>query len=965
MDHRCILKLALETGRRLLCGVLFAGVLGMLGAHTGMAAATGKISGRVTDAKTREPLVGVNVTLVGTNRGAATDVQGDFFIANVDPGVYSLRARQVGYNDVIVNDVRVRVDATTEVKFQLQETVLDVGQEVVVTAERPTIQKDNTATRVFVESSEIVNRPATNVADVVATLPSINVENGIMKVRGGTMNEVAFIVDGARARNPMNQEPYTNINLGSIAELEIITGSFNAEYGEARSGIFNVITKEGGERYSFYLDARYIPPGVKHWGASLYDLSSPLYWENAHARHLQWWIDNPDQWVDPNGVFGNDPRSSWTAEQGYQNYLDTHKPLTDYTKTPGYQIEGSLGGPVPGVDRLFLFLSGKYRSEPPVMGNAYLEKGGFFDGTAKISWNISDNTKLLFSGFLGTEHSSWGIGGGPDYFWAQVYGIDSRYAFYDWEGYPTVRTSGQTLKLTHVVDASTMWEVKASRVYAGRKVDAFPDDPMGWEASDAIRDNLRAYDAVVDSLGNVTRVPAPGGNQNRIGYNTTGYYYRFDDKNTDWSLDGYYSSQINKNWQLKAGAEFTYYYLDHYNEAKSPLRTDDNIYTPYQGAGYVHNKLEFGGFIMNVGLRYDFYNPNNVSYSDIFDPLSPTATTEDTKMFAQLSPRLGISHPIDEYTVLHFSYGHFFERGTFGDYGEGNSDEQSLGSLTTFVVNGTTTPWVLGNRNTKPEKTVAYELGVERSFFEEFVLGVTAYYKDIRNTLRVINVESPGGVYRTNGNGDYADVRGLEVTLRKQASRRPWGTTWGYANFTTQMGINGRSGEPVAISPTRVLYAPSGDYIVHNNPRLKAGVYYETPSDWEFLGGLLNRLSLTLDYQVVFPNDQLIGDYFEYGGQKYMRPADQNTNLKIRKDFEFGSSNPIRLGFYVEVRNVFNNKWLNFSAFEACSLEDQGRFATSGFEYIPTYTANGTPILDLAKYRNLPRSYMIGLTLEM
>jgi outer membrane receptor protein involved in Fe transport len=922
---------------------------------------TGKIAGRVTDGRTKEPLVGVNVVIEGTSRGAATDQQGDYFIANVAPGNYSVKARQIGYHDVVVTAIRVRVDATTEVHFAMQETVVDIGQEVVITAQRPPVQKDNTATRVYMESNEIVNRPATEISDIVATLPSINYEGGALRVRGGSLNEVSFLVDGARARNPMNQEAYTNINLSSIQELEVITGSFNAEYGEARSGIFNVITKEGGSQYTFYLDARYTPPGVKHWGPSLYDPSTPVYWENTHARHLQWWIDHPDQWVDANGRYGSDPLAAWTPQQAYENYQATHVPLTNYDRIPSYQTELSIGGPIPLIGGANFFLSGKYRSEAPLMGNSYRDRGQFFDGTAKLSYSLDDKTKILLTGFLGLLETSWGVGWDGAVGWGTTWGVTSRYAYYDYDGLPESQTDGQSLKITRVIDASTMWEVKASRVFAWRKRAPFPDDPIGWDATEATRDGLRATVSFIDPTGQLVVQDAPGGNQNRIGFHTIGYYYRYDSKNTDWTLSGFYSSQINKNWQLKTGAEFTYYVLDQYNESKLPPRLDDNTYTPYQGAGYVQNKLEFGGFIMNAGLRFDFYNPNDVNYTNIFDPLN--SPTTPTKTFTQLSPRIGVSHPIDENTVLHFSYGHFFERGSFGDYGEGTLDEEALGSLTTFVVKGTTSPWVLGNRNTKPEKTVAYELGIERNFFDEFVLNVTAYYKDIRNTLRVVSVESPVGLYKTNGNGNYGDVRGIEFSLRKQSMRRNWGTVWGYVNFTTQIGIYGRSGDPESVSPTRVTYGTSGDDIAYNNPRLKAGFYYETPQTG-ILGGLFDNLSFSFDYIAVFPNEKLIGDAFVYGGNKYFRSADQNTNMKARKDFTLGESK-IKVGLYVEVHNLFNNKWLNFQAIETASMEDQALFATSGFAYIPSLTATGAPILEFTKYRNLPRLIMFGATIEM
>jgi hypothetical protein len=934
-------------------------------AQIASAGSTGKISGKVTDTKTKEPLVGVNVLLVGTRQGAATDVQGDFFIANIPPGTYAVKASQVGYKDVLVNDVLVRIDATTELNISMNQTVLQVGQEVVVTAQRPVIQTDNTATRVFLEPAEIINRPAVTVQEIVSTLPSVNIDNGVMSVRGGLLNEVAFLVDGARARNPLNQEAFTNINLSSIQEMEVITGSYNAEYGEARSGVFNVITKEGGEHYSFYSDLRYTPAGVKHWGPSLYDPNTPLYWENTHARHLQWWIDHPDQWVDPNGISGNDPRSIWTPEQAYQNYLETHRPLTNYDRIPGYQAELSLGGPLPLLDRATFFISGKYSVQPPLMGNAFATRGRYFDGSAKVSYQLDPKTKVLLSGFVGNTNDSWGYGDVPNFSWAADYGISGRYAYYDYSGLPKSETDGETFKLTRVVDNATMYEFKLSRVFAARSTDVLPGDPIGWDATSPTFDNLRATVPVYDSSGNIISYKdAPGGYQNIIGYHTLGYYYRYNDKNTDWTLTGYYQSQVNKYWQLKSGAEFTYYNLNHFNQAKPPDRVDQNVYNPYQGAVYEENKLEFSGFIMNLGLRFDIYNPNDYIFEDLFNPIE--GPREKTTPFTQLSPRLGISHPIDENTVLHFSYGHFFERASFGDYGEGQNVGEALGSLTTMIVDNSnpTIPWVLGNRSVKPVHTVAYEVGIERNFFDEFLLTVTGYYKDIRNTIRTVTIISPYGVYKTNGNADYGDVRGLEISVRKQASKYSWGSFWGYANFSTQIGITGSSGAPSSISQTRILYPASGDIILHSPARLKAGLFYETPSETGFLGGILDRISLTMDYQLVLPNKDDLSNVINYNGVSYQAPAFQNLNAKVRKDFSF-FDDKLRVGVYAEIRNVTNFKALNLSLFQTASEDDVARMVESGFSYTPSMDQNGVPYLDLAKYQNLPRSVIFGLNIEM
>ncbi|NNL48374.1 MAG: outer membrane beta-barrel protein, partial [Acidimicrobiia bacterium] len=799
--------------RRILSALFVVALLGSMPQDL-LAQGRGKIAGTVTDAETGEPLIGVNVVIAGTTLGSATDVDGDYYIANLEPGSYRLRATYVGYQTLVIQDVLVRANTTANIDFSL-EPVLVQGEEVVVTAERPLVELDNTTSVVRLTAAEVATRPTTDFANVLATLPSINSENGQLVVRGGTLDEVAFMVDGARARNTMNNQPYTRFNLSSIAELEVITGSYNAEFGEAQSGVISVVTKEGGEKYELYVDSRIQPAGKRHWGAAFYDRSTDLYWENSNARHLDWWIEYPDMWVDPNGNPGSSPNSVWTPEQAYQNYLDTHQPKNDYLEDPSYQVEVGLGGPIPALKNLFFFGSAKYRSEPPLLGNASRSKGEFLDGTLKLSYRFAGGKKLTLSGFYGKKEAGWGFAGDEDFsvfsypFWATTYGASGRYAFYDIVGYPFSQTNGQTLRFSNVVSNATLYELKMSRVQAIRRQGLIPGDSLGWDAADATRDNLRA----VDDSG----TPISGGHSNPIGFHTTGYFWRYDDSNVDWQFDGYVSSQVTKQFHVKAGGDFVYSVLDHFNNSKLPDRTDERTYKPYQGALYAQGKVETRGLIVNAGLRFDLYNPNDTVYVDLFDPLNGEKRT--TKLYTQLSPRLGISHPIDNRTVLHFSYGHFFQRPNYNDYGEGNSFVQ--GSLNTFIIDGSQVPWNLGNRNLRPRKTISYEVGIERNFWDFFVLDVTGYYKDIRNTVRTISIETPNGVYKTNGNGDYADQRGLEVSLRKVPSSYKWGSIWGYANFSTRIGILGRSGDPVVISPDGVRFATSGDFILHNNPRFK------------------------------------------------------------------------------------------------------------------------------------------------
>ncbi len=948
-------RLDKRYGRQFLRGLFLLFCLTAMGfpvTQKGMAQGRGKIAGKVVEAATGLPLPGVNVLVVGTMLGATTDADGDYFIANLQPDTYSLKATFVGFRDVTVQDIAVNTDRTTEIDFEMEEQTLELQGEVVVTATRPLVEKDNTTSVVRLDATEVTTRPTTDFTNVLTTLPSIDFENGQIMVRGGALNEVAFVVDGARAQNPLDHSPYTRINLSSVQELEVITGSFNAEYGEAQSGVINVITKEGGPNYEFYLDTRFEPPGVKHWGASFYDTSSDLYWENTHARHLEWWIEYPDQWVDPEGIKGSDPRSSWTPEEAYQNYMDTHQPLTDYANTPSYQVEIGLGGPVPFLRKLGFFGTAKYQSRPPLLGNAFRDRGELTDGTLKLSYQLPGGKKLMLSGFYGNDKTGWGFYN--DYFWAANYGIEGRYAYYDQAGLPTSTTFGGTLRYSHVLNASTYYELELTRVQADRRLWTLPGDPIGFDASDASRNYVRA----VDAEGN----PIKGAFAAYVGYHTSGYLYRYNDRNTEWNLNGTFSRQLNKFWHLQSGLNLNAYRLDHFNEAKFTRRVDDRLYDPYQGAVYTQSKFEFRGLIVNAGLRLDFYNPNDTVYTDILNPIE--GEKKPTSTYFQLSPRLGVSHPIDENTVLHFSYGHFFQRPSFGDYGE--LADGGGGSLTTLLYEGSNVPFMLGNRNLRPPKVIAFEVGVERNFWDFFVLDLTGYYKDIRNTIRGdIAITLPdGGIYFTNGNGDYGDVRGVEISLRKVPSVFSWGSIWGYANFSTRIGITGKSGAPVAILPSGPRYGTTGDVIGHNNPRLKAGLYYATPEGSSLLGRLLGNLSMSLDYRASFPNSELRQDIFLFESEKYVRPVDQVVDMRAQKEFSL-MKGKVRISPYLEVQNLFNDKWIFFGVFEGASREDQRKFVDSGFKDLPSRLADGSSILELAKYRNLPRTVLFGLTVEL
>ncbi|MDP4195564.1 MAG: TonB-dependent receptor [Bacteroidota bacterium] len=928
---------------------------------SGLAQTGGKIVGKILDAQSHEPLPGVTVRIENSQQGGVSDVEGDYYILNVPPGSHNIVATMVGYKNIIKTKVSVNVNHTTRVDFNMESTVVQLGQDVVVTAERPLVEKDETSTRHYVEATDIASRPTTQLTEILTTLPGIDLSaTGELVVRRGSLDQVAFMIDGIRARNPLDFQPYTNINVTSIQELEIITGGFNAEYGEAQSGVFNIVTKDGTPNLTGNAEFRWTPPGLRHWGTAFYDYSTDRYWENTHARHLQWWIDHPNQWVDPNGTPGSDPKSIWTPEQAYQYYMATHQPLTDYTNESTTQEEISIGGPMPIKD-MFFFISGKYREAPPITGNSIRRLGSWFDGNAKISYHLGD-VKFMLSGFYGLNNSNEGMES-IDAEFITGHGLENKYAYYDYPGYPENRTDGQTLQMTHVLSQSTFYQIQLSRVHRYKSQGTFPGDINGWETGVPQYDYLRATDA----QGN----PIVGGFSNIIGLHTTGYYYRGHDSNTDMTLSGNMTSQLSKYWQMKGGGGFTYYTLKRYQETKAFKAIEDRTYHPYEGNLYFQNKLEFSGLIMNLGLRFDFYNANDRIYTNIFDPFdtytaalegrAPNPQTEPTKTYGQLSPRIGISHPISERTVLHFSYGHFFQRASFGDYGEGTTVSGILNTYTVDATSSLPIPYNLGNRDLKPRKTVAYELGVEHNF-GGLVADLTAFYKDITKTIRTVTVYTlSGGRYLTSGNGDYGDSKGIEISLNK-----PLTDLWGcYLNYSWSTGISGRSGDPSVIAPPGSNIQVSqnvdiGDIIQYDPSRLKFGFTIATPNDMQFLGSIFKNIQVSFDYQLYFPNENIASDVFAEAGRSYTRNTYRNADMRIRKEFEILGFKP---AIYVEIRNVFNDQWTNLDVVKSSSPEDRVRFINSNFTVFPQTSSNGAPFPDMLEYTNLPRQVTFGLAI--
>ena len=223
---------------------------------------TGKITGNIMDASSQKPLVGVSVILINQGIGADTDENGRYTIINVPLGSYELKTSYIGYASVLVKEVVVQSGRTTEQNFTLNQETIE-GEEITVIAEKPLVYKDLTSTQKITTSEEILNMPVESFLGVLTTQAGVNVgAGGALHIRGGRSNEVGYFIDGVSVSNPFfTNSLAVNVSNKALSELKVVSGGFNAEYGNAMSGIVNLQIKEGRENYessiSFYTGDRF------------------------------------------------------------------------------------------------------------------------------------------------------------------------------------------------------------------------------------------------------------------------------------------------------------------------------------------------------------------------------------------------------------------------------------------------------------------------------------------------------------------------------------------------------------------------------------------------------------------------------------------------------------------------------------------------------------------------------------
>lgn len=856
-------------------------------AFVASAGTTGKIAGRVTDEQ-GNPLVGATVLVLDTSYGAMTDPNGEYFIINLQPGEYNLQARMVGMGSIEAQGIQVISDLTTRRDFSLSTTVEGITV-ITVTDQRGMILRDVTTSLHVVGRDEIKTMPVSGVQDVVSRQAG-TINRGGLHFRGGRAGEQVFMVDGIAQMDPVGNWFTDDIPLSAITETSIISGGFGAEYGNAQSGVINIVTREGSSDYTGELMFT-----GNNWNSL--GIGDPLGWSS-----LDFDTSATDETIFvPTG--GGPFRESRLNLEGA---IGGPEPLTSY-------LLPAMGVQIPGNMRIFAS-SEWLQIGGGEGGDGYWlngwQEGWTFNG--KLTYRINPRTKLNFSGFY--QDTDWG-GGGWQWIRYEIPWIDldpESSTFGDtlaegeeimW-GLPTEFRCNHrySFALTQTMSDATFLEFKLNK-YQSKRWYRIQDAEGGYIGEGFSFDDWLDYDQM-------NRI------QDFDGFYRDGHSRRTwgDRVSTTYTARTDVTSQVSTQHQLKAGIEAKYFDIYDYSVDTA---SGGNIYMnryhvfPNSGSAYIQDKMEYRGMIVNAGLRFDYFDPNFDDYpADPTNPVVPGTSPDDPDHIINpisvpvkyhLSPRVGFSHPITERDVLHFTYGHYFQTPRFQLMYYGS--EYDLSGAFPLV----------GNANLEPEETVAYEVGVKHQFDDVTLLDITGFFKDITGlTATEKNFYSAVNSYDHYVNGDYGNVRGAELSLMRRPSNF-WSVNMNYTYMVAKGKASG-SGQNYTYLWAGWIIPRTESYLNWDQRHtVNFDFDYRIPrgegprlGDYPFLEGFGVHVSWRYGSGYPYSSDGQGSAMPIINGMRY--PHTMTTDFVVNRMIWAG---PITFNVFCEVYNLFDRRNIN------------------------------------------------------
>ena len=858
---------------------------------------SGKIAGKITDATTGEELPFVNVMVVGTNYGAASDLEGNYFIINIPPGTYSVRASAIGYNAITVQNVKVSSGFTSTENFKLQSTALELNEEVVVVAQKPLIQKDLTASTSIIGEDMISQLPVTDIGDVLQLQAGFVSSGGDFHIRGGRSGQVAYQIDGVTLTDGYDGSTIVSVNTNAVQELQVISGAFNAEYGQAMSGVINIVTKDGDNElkgnFQTYIGDYVSSDTAKFWNI---DDTNPVAIRNFEGSL--------------SGPIIKDELFFYANARYYYNTGYLFGQRTYVVTDRAAEVEGSGGSDFDII----------YDSDPLVArDSAYVPMNPRerIYAQGKLTYRVLSGMKLNYNYVLDNEEYK-------DYNQSRKLTPDNNLQRFR-------RGNSNTLSLNHAISNSSFYNLNLSYFYKEYEEYLFEN----------IYDNESTF--ATSYVNNISLQTPPytfeiGGTD----------YHRFKRSTGTYSIKLDWTTQLNQEINLQFGGEFkrhniffkditlfpVLFRIDSINTVETvavpPITSPDNDeYTtnPIEGSFYAQSKFEAFDLIFNLGLRFDIFNPDGRILADptdpnINNPLKPSnqfndlngngvyeeelgetkKTIQDREAYwyndasvkYQLSPRIGLAFPISDKGVIHFSYGHFFQLPGYGLLYE--NPEFELGVSTGNAG-------LFGNADLKPQKTVKGEIGVQQQIGDDISVDVTVFFEDFRDLTGTQNEEISvfGGAqsYSQYANSDFGFSKGFIVSFEKRFSGG-LATSLDYTYSVTK----GNSSNPADARNATLGGALPETYIAPLNwdqaHSLNVSIAYSVERDYGF--SLIGNFYTGQPYTPgVNKNTRVTQNAFPRNSQN--KASIFNVDLRAYKDFVFDNT---VLSLFVKVTNLLN-----------------------------------------------------------
>ena len=916
-----------------------------------IAGTTGKISGSIQDVSTGEPLIGANIIINGTSLGAAADHKGRFVILNIPPGVYTVKGTMIGYGPILYSEVRVSADFTTKLNFQLEQTGLEL-REVTVIAKSALVKKDLTSSLSIVGAEQLKEMPVEEFKDILALQAGIVVgTDGNIHIRGGRSSEIAYLVDGLSVTDPYSGNISIEIENNSIQELQVISGPFNAEYGQAMSGVIDVVIKEGGNKLrgnlSFYTgdyvsanDGKFMnidDINVKDISNIQLSVDGPL---NFLGNKISFFLTG--RYYNNEGWLYGQRRFTPSDSSNFGNWnVRTDDIGADSVPNSGDFGEGD-GSATPGEPNVYVEETG----DGAFVGmNTFkkLSTGG------KLTYRISPTMRLSY-GFLMDKVDF------REYSHLFKLNPDGDYKQFN-------RGHSQSLIFNHTLSPRTFYTVKIANTFFDYKRYVF-EDPLDSGYVDPKR--------LKNNANNAFRT---GGTEMwHIKRNTESFQGKID-----------ITSQVSNSQLLKSGLEFRSHTLFYHEFEIIAKRGDANIeirpfepsipisesiinnryrHKPVEAAAYIQDKMEFDNLIINIGLRYDYFNSSAKAPIDLRDPdnaryYNVLSSRDDVNILVRekeyvpelgeitdtvnvrgnkwvnnyrnaravqsLSPRIGVSYPITDRGVIHFSYGHFSQIPTFEHLYINSEFEVFSGSLSS----------TMGNAELQPQRTVIYEVGLQQQLSDNIGIDITGFYKDMEHLLGMeIITTYTQDFYARFINRDYGNVGGITLSLEKRRS----GYLSASVDYTFQLA-EGNASDPMQVFNDAKNNKESEIQVIRldwdQTHTLNFNITLSQPGSWGW--SLVGRLGSGFPYT---PRLQNAASSFENSERK---PAQYTFDLKMHKELNVIGA---KYSVFVKVFNLLDRKN------EVFVYSDTGR---ASYTIRPRTSVKGVNTLD--DFRNRPNFY--------